>query len=198
MRPTRITLPLIAPALILALPLALAACDKGPSVSATNATTAEVQAKVAAAGGGENAFMVEPGRWEGSMTMHDIQLAGMEGMPAEAKAQMMKEMGTAKPFISCVTPEDVKANKAFFTGGETKSCKYDHFNLAGGKVDAAMACNEPNGAKMTMTMSGAYTPQSYTMEMASKTTGNTPMAMSMKMSIAAKRVGMCKGTPDES
>lgn len=173
----------------------LAACDSGPTVTATNATQKEVQEKVADAVGGD-AQMVEPGRWEGAMTMHEIDIPNM---PAAAKEQMRKEMGGAKSFVSCVTPEDVKAQKAFFTGDEDdKSCKYDHFTLTGGRIDAALSCDQGGRGKMRMTMTGSYAPQSYRMDMASKAEGAAPMgAMSMRMTVEAKRVGACRGTKDE-
>jgi len=176
--------------------LPLAACNSGPSVTATNATQAEVQEKVAAASAASGTPMVEPGRWEGKVTMHDIDLPNM---PAQAKAQMKAQMGQGQSFISCVTPEDVKEQKAFFTGdGNDKSCKYDRFVLAGGKVDGAMTCDHGGGNKMRMTMSGVYAPQSYRMDMSSRAEGTAPMgAMSMRMTVEAKRVGTCRGSKDE-
>lgn len=178
--------------------LPLAACDKGgPTVSATNATQAQVQEKVAAAVGDGAGVTVEPGRWEGAMTMHEIDIPNM---PAAAKAQMRAAMSRNTRFVNCVTPEDVKAQKAFFTGDpDDKSCKYEHFNLAGGKIDAAMTCNRKGAGKMAMTMSGQYGPQSYHMDMNSKAEGAGPMgSMTMKMSVEAKRVGACRGDKDES
>ncbi len=181
-------------ATLVALALPLAACNQAPSVSATNATQAEVQAKVAAATGGEG-VSIQPGRWEGAMTMHEID---MPGLPAAARDRMKAQMSRSTKFVSCVTPEDVKAQKAFFTGDKDSSCKYDHFNMAGGKIDAAMHCNRGPGGNMAMTMSGAYAPDSYNMDMTSKAEGSGPMgAMSMKMSVAAKRVGACTGGKDE-
>ncbi|MBN8831049.1 MAG: DUF3617 domain-containing protein [Sphingomonadales bacterium] len=175
----------------------LAACDSGPSVTATNATQKEVQEKVADAVGGGDAQMVEPGRWEGAMTVHEIDIPNM---PAAAKEQMKQSMAGAKSFVSCVTPEDVKAQKAFFTGDEDdKSCKYDHFRLAGGKLDAALSCDRGEAGKMHMTMTGSYAPQSYRMDMASKAEGGPGHmgAMSMRMTVEAKRVGACRGDEDK-
>lgn len=193
-RTTRMRLPPKASALLpFALLLPLAACDKGPTVAASNATQAEVQEKVAAAGGSE--VMVQPGRWEGAMTIEEMDVPNM---PAEAKAQMKAQAGGPKPFISCVTEEDVKTQKAFFTA-EDKNCKYDRFVMAGGKVAAVMNCDQGGGAKMHMEMNGTYSADEYQMRMSSKVEGgNAPMgAMSMKMAVAAKRTGQCKGTPDE-
>ncbi len=177
----------------IALALPLAACNKQPEVSATNATPAEVQEKLAAATSAD-APMVKPGRWEGAMTISEMD---MPAMPAEAREKMKSHMGTARPFVTCLTEEEVKQRKAFFTG-ETpdKSCKYDHFNLSGGKLDAAMTCNR-EGGKMAMTMSGTYNADSYEMNMASRAEGGPMGVMNMKMKVAAKLVGACKGTKDE-
>jgi len=174
--------------------LALAACDSGPNVSATNATPEEVQEKVDAAGGG--AVMVSPGRWEGTMTVHEIDIPGM---PPEAREQMKAQMGSDQSFTSCVTEEDVKQQKAFFTGAtDDKSCKYDHFDMAGGKISAALKCDRGEQGRMTMTMNGDYAPDSYRMDMDSRAEGSAPMGqMTMKMTVQAERVGACRGTDDE-
>jgi len=190
MRPS-LTAPI--PALIAAaFVLPLVACNSGPNVSATNASTKEVAEKVAAANGG--GAMIEPGRWEGSMTMHEMD---MPGLPPEVKAQMKKQLSTAHSFVNCVTEEDVKNQKALYTGDD-KNCKYDHFTLGGGKIDAAMTCNRGDGGKMAMAMTGDYSSGSYHMDMNTKAEGAGPMgSMTMKMSVDAKRVGACRGTKDE-
>lgn len=182
-----------------ALVLPLAACNSGPSVSVKDAKPSEVQEKVAAATG-SGGVMVEPGRWEGTMTMHDIEMPNVPNMPPQVKEQMKARMGAARSFVNCVTPEDVKEQKAFFNGenGADKNCKYDHFNLAGGKIDAAMSCNRGEAGKMAMTMTGTYSPDAYHMDMSSKADGPGPMGgMNVRMSVEAKRVGACRGTKDE-
>ena len=48
-------------------------------------------------------------------------------------------------------------------------------------------------------MDGSYSPDAYRMDMASKAEGAGPMgAMTMKMTVDAKRVGACRGSKDES
>lgn len=179
-----------------AVALPLAACSKEPSVSATNATAQEVREKVAAATGSNDGVMVRTGRWEGAVTIHDID---MPGMPAQVKDQMKAQMGGARAFVNCVTDEDVKQQKAFFTGDDNdRNCKYDRFSLAGGKIDATMACNRGDGGKMAMTMTGSYSAERYHLDMATKAEAAGPMgAMTMKMSVEAKRVGACTGAEDE-
>ena len=183
--------------LLAALVLPLAACGSGgPTVSATNASAAEVEAKVAAAtGSGE---MISPGRWEGTLTMHDVQMPNMDKLPPAAREQMTARMAAGKPFVSCVTEEQIKAKHGLFTGNDAnKSCRYDHFTMAGGKIDSAMSCDMP-AAKMAMTMTGTYSPDSYHIDADSKTSGAAAAGtMSMSMTIDSKRVGACRGTPDE-
>jgi len=174
-------------------PVALAACNSQPSVSATNASAKEVQEKVAAATGGGD--LMSPGRWEGTMTIKDMK---MPNLPPEQQKMLAGRLGGAEPVISCVTPEEVKARRAFFTGDEMKGCTYDHFTMSGGKLDAKVTCDR-EGTKMTATMNGDYSPGSYHLDMTSNMSGDkeSPMsAMSSTIVVDAKRTGECRGDED--
>ena len=173
--------------------MVLAACNSSPTVTATNATGSEVEAKVAAAGGA-GAFM-SPGRWEGAMKMDMMDMPGMDNLPPEMKAKMQARMNQPRPFVTCLTPEEAKSPKGRFFGDQEKSCKYDRFNMGGGTIDAAMTCDE-GGIKRSMTMTGTYSPDAYAMTMTAQGQGAGPGAGSMKMSIAAKRAGECTGKED--
>ena len=180
--------------LLVAMLAPLAACNAGgPTVSATNASEAEVKAKVAEATGG--ADMISAGRWEGTMTISEMK---MPKLPADQQAKLASKIGGTQPLVSCVTEEEVKAKRAFFTGDKgDKSCTYSRFNMSGGKIDAAMTCKNPGG-NMDATMTGTFSPDSYHMQMASNTDSSSPYAaMSMKMTIDAKRTGVCRGTEDK-
>lgn len=172
----------------------LAACNSGPTVTATNATGAEVAAKVKAAN--LDTPFVSPGRWEGAMTISDISIPDM---PPQMAERMKGSMAKATTFVSCLTPEEAKAPKEGFFGGEQKSCKFARYAMGNGKIDAEMTCNE-GGASRTMKMSGTYGPDSYAMTMESAGSGGAkggPMStMSMKMSVTGKRTGACTGTEE--
>lgn len=180
--------------LMLFAPLVLAACNFGPTVTATNATGAEVAAKVKAAN--LDTPFVSPGRWEGSMTISDISIPDM---PPQMAERMKGAMGKPKTFVSCLTPEEAKGPKEGFFGGDKKSCKFAHYTMGNGKIDAEMTCNEGGGARI-MKMSGTYGPDSYAMTMASSGSGGAkggPMStMSMKMSVTGKRTGACTGNEE--
>jgi len=179
--------------LLAAAALPLAACDSGPSVKAENATAGEVAEQMADAGG--TGSFVNPGKWESKVTIEDIS---MPGMPPEAAAQMKGMVGNAQATQSCLTPEEAKRPKEdFFSSGQT-GCRYDHFTMSGGKIDAAMKCTREGGTQ-EMQMAGTYSGDSYSMVMQTAATGQGPTSgMKMRMRVDAKRIGACDGTEEKS
>ena len=176
-------------ALIAAAALPLLACNKSPEVSATNASANEVAAKVREATGG-NGFIL-PGEWQSTVTIDKFD---MPGMPPEALADMKKAMAQNQHdgFKSCVTAEEVKhPDGKFFTGND--QCRYDHFTMGGGKIDAAMKCDGGQGMKQVMMMNGTYSPESYDMHMSSNAEGapGAAGAMKMEMHVQSRRIGEC-------
>jgi hypothetical protein len=148
--------------LTIVLLLPLAACGSKPTVDEKNASVEQVANKVAEVSKSEGT--IRPGQWQSTMTIEEMD---MPGMPPEARDQMKK----------------------MFAGNE--QCRYDHFTMGNGKIDAEMHCNQA-GSAQTMTMAGTYGPDSYAMHMTSKTEGGPAgEAMSMKMRVEAKRVGEC-------
>lgn len=169
----------------------LFACNSGPTVTATNATGAQVAAQMKAANL-ETPF-VSPGRWEGTMTISNLNIPDMQPQMAE---RMKAAMGKPKTFVSCLTPDQAKAPREGFFGGEQESCKFAHYTMGNGKIDAEMTCHQ-GGAVRTMKMSGSYGPANYAMTMESAGGGGAkdgPMsAMTMKMNLTGKRTGECTG-----
>ena len=177
---------------IILLPLMmLAACDSGPSVTATNASVEEVATKVEAARQDKDFLL--PGKW---LTKASIEELSAPGMPAGI-AEKMKQMGDSKPGTeSCMTEADArKPNADFFSGN--KNCRYDHFKMGGGKIDAKMRCTAGGGVQR-MTMNGEYSPESYRMAMqteidrgASSAAAGAMGSITMKMRVEGKRIGEC-------
>ena len=180
--------------LIVAAALPLAACNKQPEVHARNASVAEVESKMRDAR--ESGSFIRPGKWQTKTTVEDISVPGM---PAEFADQLKKTiaMHQEQTFETCLTEEDVrKPSEDFFTG-KNNECRYDHFTMAGGKIDAEMRCDGGKGGQqgMTMTMVGSYSPDAYQMQMSMKSQGGEGMegGMAMTMRSDAKRVGACTG-----
>ena len=164
--------------------LALAACNSSPTVEATNASGAEVAKKVQESGVTDQ--FISPGQWQMAMKINEMT---MPGLPPQAAERMKGMMGQGHTFTECLTEADVKKPKEDMFSGD-KQCKYDHFSMGGGKIDITMSCG---GAQpRTMKMAGTYGPDEYHMAVSSDGTGKSgPGAMSMKMEMAAKRIGEC-------
>jgi Protein of unknown function (DUF3617) len=127
-----------------------------------------------------------------------IKEMAIPGMPPEMAEKMKAHMGQGKTFETCLTPAEANKPKADFFAGADKSCRYEKFEMSGGKIDMTMQCARENG-KQTMVMNGTYSDNSYQMVMTSTGTGapGNPMAgMSMKMAMDAKRTGECTGKED--
>lgn len=176
---------------IILLPLILlAACDSGPQVSATNASVAEVAAKVEAAR--LDSDFIRSGKW---LTKASIDELTVPGMPAELAAQMKQRGRDMKGTESCMTEADVrKPGPDFFTGN--KSCRYDHFTMGDGKIDGRMRCTAGGGTQVS-TMTGTYGPDVYRMAMttAMENPSGSPAGgmdgLTMKLSVEGKRIGDC-------
>ena len=169
--------------------LCLAGCNKGPEVHEKDASVAEVAQKVREAGADQS--FVHPGLWQSKVTIDSLD---MPGMPAEMAARMKTMMAQNQPhdFQTCLTAEDVKRPKEDFFAGKNKECRYDHFTMGGGKIDAAMHCGGKEGAQV-MQMAGTYSPDSYQLQTSMNTEGDAAKqgGMSMRMRVEAQRVGEC-------
>ncbi|MEO8546730.1 MAG: DUF3617 domain-containing protein [Sphingomicrobium sp.] len=170
--------------------IALAACNREPQVEAKNASVEEVAKKVADARASDT--FVRPGKWQSRVQIEEFNLPGV---PKETATAMRGMHDQTKVYESCLTPEEAKRPKAGFFAGKDKSCRYDHFTMGNGKIDAVMNCTTA-GMDQTMEMAGTYGPDNYQMHMSMKTNGGPAPAagMTMKMRIDAKRIGECDRT----
>ena len=127
--------------------LALAACDSKDSVAAKNESPEAVAQKVAASD-----VRPRPGRWQGTFKLESMD---MPGMPPQAREAMKKSMGTTQTYFTCLTPEQAAKPDASFFQKSAPGCVYEHFTMAGGKLDAEMTCPAGHGPTK-MTMAGSY------------------------------------------
>ena len=165
----------------------LAACSNDPQVDARNASVEEVADKVADAGG--SGSFVRPGKWQSRVQIEQFELPGA---PPEAKATMRSLHERAQVYETCLTPEQSKRPREDFFAGEGKNCRYDHFTMGDGKIDAVMKCSG-EGMAQTMAMQGSYGPDSYRMRMSMKADAGAgpPGGMTMTMRVDAQRIGEC-------
>ena len=165
-------------------PLALVACGNQPEVIAENASIENVTQAARAAN------RIEPGKWRTETTIESIEIAGMPAAVAEAMKQQLGIQGTQKS-EACVTREQAEQPPEKLLGGET--CRYETFEMKGGKLNAVMACKgsdlgAANGT-MRMTISGDYGGTGYDLR------GVAEMDMGQKMTmrthVKGARIGDC-------
>ena len=177
--------------LLIACALPIAACNKSPEIHETNASVAEVASKVREASAQES--FVQPGKWQSKVTIDEMQVPGM---PAEMAQRMKQTMAQyqAHSFETCLTKAEVKKPKEDFFTGPNDNCRYDHFTMAGGKIDAVMRCTGGReGGNQVMQLNGSYAPETYAMAMSMKHEGGAgaESGMTMKMHVDAHRIGEC-------
>lgn len=168
--------------------LALGACNKEPEVKIKNATPEQVAKEVRAARGGET--KLQPGQWQ---IVSSMDLLDVKGVPADAAARMKVAMQRTATNLQCVSKEDAaNPNAGLFTGKQNDRCKYDSFEMGGGKISSKMRCPGQNGAEMLMTMDGSFDAKSY------QVTANMDMSMGasgqkmrMVMKSTGTRIGEC-------
>ena len=169
--------------------VAIAGCNK-PQVDEKNASVEQVAKAVRESGVGKDIFL-RAGQWKVTSTMEEMSIPGM---PAEAQAEMKRVMGQHQNISVeyCLTPEEAKKPRGkFFTGKDEGQCRYDHFTMGGGKIDAQMRCDNKPGA-MTMAMIGTYSADSYATQVTMNMQGGPQGGMTMKMRSEAKRIGECQ------
>jgi hypothetical protein len=169
---------------------ALAACNKGPDINVRNASAGEVAEKVREAGG--SGSFIDPGRWETKVSLLDVDIPGMPPQMAQQMKQQMAKM-QEHAYATCLTEADVKKPKEDFFAGKSNECRYDHFTMSGGKIDAAMRCEGKGSGAMSMTINGSYSRDSYEATMAMDASGGSEGGMKMRSHSEAHRVGACTG-----
>ena len=166
----------------------LGGCGKSDEVTLTNASPREVVAKVGTA----EAMKLEPGQWETKVTVSDIT---MPDMPAGVGDQVKSAMkGAANTTVtSCITPEEAAHPQGKVFGGGEGQCRYKHFTMAGGRIDAEMECAGGDRGGVMLKTTGTIAPTSFTVDNAMEMTGEGTPKMSMKAKVAGRRIGACPG-----
>lgn len=168
----------------------LAACSSEPEVDMKNASVEEVAAEVGKAGATEQ--YIRHGKWQTKVTVEDI---AFPGVPVRVQAQMQEIFKRQNNITidNCVSPEQAKRPDGdFFTGKDSKNCRYDRFTMSGGKIDALMRCRGEGSGEMTLKIAGTYTLESSTTHSEMVISGRDG-GMTIKSLVEGRRLGDCDG-----
>lgn len=185
------TLYLLLPALAV-----LSACNSKPTVSAENASVEDVAAAA------KEAVKMKPGKWETTVKILSIDAPNMPPQFAEA---MTKQANTSHTAQTCVTPAMADKPPENMFAGAAKNCKYEKFEIRGGKIDGTLVCPAGDGMPGGMRGTIAGTMSDTAFDITSDTTvtmAAMPGAptkgenkMTSKTQVSAKRIGECDATP---
>lgn len=172
-----------------ALLVMLSGCNSGSTVTAENATPAEVAEAT------RNAVKLEPGKWETTVAL--LSLDG-PGLPPGLSDQMKQQM-QAQKVETCLTAEQAeKPPQDMF--GAAGNCTYEKFAMGGGTMSGVLVCKSAPGmpgSEIRATMAGSFGSTSY--DVTSDAVTNMPSMpgaaaggkMTTKTRVSGKRIGDC-------
>lgn len=167
----------------------LAGCDKAGDSGSGGPKSME-QAKEEAA----KLERPKPGLYKQSMTITKFEIPGA---PPEMAAQIQAAMTKAQESNFCMTEE--MANQGFRDMfdkvGKDGECKYERFDVSGGRLDALLHCENAAQGKGTITLAGKVGEEGSDVNVAvEQVGGQAPMANAkIAMHLVSQRVGDCTG-----
>lgn len=167
--------------------LSLASCGKSGEKADGGPKTSE-QAKQEAA----KLDRPKPGQYSQTMTITKFEIPGA---PPEVSKQLGTAMQKAQEHSFCLTEEMASQGyrDMFDKVGKDGECKYDRFDVSGGRLDAVIHCENPREGKGTITMSGTVSEEGSDVNVAlDQTGGQGPMSNAkIAMHLVSHRTGDC-------
>lgn len=177
------TKPILFTAAALLAALSLSACGKSDSGPKTMEQAKQEAAKME---------RPKPGLYTQAMTVTKFEIPGA---PPEVADAMKGAMAKAQEHQFCLTQEmSEKGYRDMFDKvGGNGECKYDRFDVSGGKIDAVLQCASASEGKGTITMSGTVSEEGSDVNVAMEQQGGkAPMANAkIAMHLVSKRIGDC-------
>ena len=170
---------------------ALAACGSAPDGGSNGTEAAKSERSVAAKMAAAGAAMPrpDPGLYRTTVEVVEFDMPGAPKGAAEMIRDSMKQDRTSE---YCVTQADVeKGYKDMVRRSQQGDCTFQRFDVAGGRIDAAMTCRAERGGTSEITMSGKAGRTSSDMDMTMKMELPGMGRSTMRMKSRSERVGPC-------
>lgn len=163
--------------------LSLSACGKSDTGPKTMDQAKEEAAKLE---------RPKPGLYSQSMTISKFEIPGA---PPEVAEAMRGAMAKAQEHQICLTSEMTEQGyrEMFDKVGGKGECKYDRFDVSGGRLDAVLKCANAAEGQATITLSGTVSEEGSDVNVAmDQQGGQAPMANTkIAMHLVTKRIGDC-------
>ncbi len=103
------------------------------------------------------ATALAPGLWEETLV---FALDSVNGS-ADAATQMQSALPTPAPRRNCYTAADLADPRGLFLAGADQSCRFSHFVMEKGRIEATGDCSDQHGQTMHVTGTGQYSAAGY-------------------------------------
>jgi hypothetical protein len=164
------------------------AATTGAPTDAANGSASGAAAPVTGGTPAAGGVTMQPGRWEFTTVMTNIE---MPGAPPQAQQQMQAQMGREQKQAQCLTQHDVTniAQKMAQQGGQGGQCDFERQTYGGGTIDIAGTCRSPQG-NVQIAMTGNYTATTTNMTTNINLSGGQQQ-MRMSGRVSGRRLGDC-------
>ena len=150
-------------------------------------------AVMAVAGCGGADVTMQPGRYEMTATVTDINMPGAPEGIADAMKEAAKQTQSA-----CLSAEDVKdpGTKLAPRDNPGNACSENRFDWKGGKIDGKMRCSIQGQGEVTADMSGSYTADTFNFEVKTELPNMAGQGERGRLTLRSegRRVGECNGS----
>lgn len=144
---------------------------------------------------------IDPGQWEFTMRMTEIDLPGVaEPMATQMRQAMANQTQTQQ---KCITPEEA-ANPTggmMSQGSDPRGCTFSEQTFSGGRIAATGQCPAPTGGgNVRITMTGTYDRTSMTTQVRTETPrppgapSMLPETLRVSGTMTGRRTGDCSAT----
>jgi hypothetical protein len=134
----------------------------------------------------------KPGLYKQQMTISKFEIPGA---PPEMAAQLQAAMTKAQEHSFCMTKEmsDKGFQDMFDKVGKQGECTYDRFDVSGGKIDAALKCQNATEGTGLITIAGTVGEEGSDVTVSVDQQGGKPPMDNTKiaMHVVSQRVGDC-------
>lgn len=167
--------------------LALAACSGGEEQQAGSGETISTEEVAERA---REAIRPEPGLYRSTVELLQVDIPGApEGVTEMMKGAMSGSNTTSE---YCLTQEEVdRGFEEMVRNSQAGDCSFERFDAEGGKIDAVMTCETPDGNTARMTMQGTGGPTSSEMMMTMESDIPGMGTANMRLKATHERIGEC-------
>ncbi len=170
--------------MLIAAPLALAACDKSDDELAEEALSAE---EITALGA---EIIPAAGEYRTTQELISLEVPGADDVSLEAMRSAFAQGASAEQTTYCIAADQSLEN--WVTDMAESNCNVTSFTADGGTVDAVLACNSTDGGIIGQVgMKGTANDESADMEMSFRQDLGEGSEALITMRVKSERIGDC-------